>query len=441
MDIAQRFKRDLGYYLLVIIVPGGLNAALIPVLKRLLGAADFGKFSIKYSLLLFLVSAGVGWISQGVVRFRFVYGNQEKLLVSKIFRLCLIASFSIATVLYLGSRLFHDCSRALSFMMFTAFVLCAFQNVLISLAQANFLARFILISESVRTATFFVLGVLLLRLWPNFPQEALFFALNISYLISLILLMIRTKAGFAIAGIMKTGPAENAEFKMGGFFGYGLPLAFWFVLSYGMTYFDKIVLAKSIGYEAQGNYQSLFDLISKGVVYVLLPVTNALFPLFTKAFESGDKTGAFRLLKKLLFMELALVLLGAISYWPFGFKVLSWLLKVPPSPSYATAGFLAFLGAALWQMAMLLHKPLEMQKRTITMLKMNLVSFAIFGGTLVVVWILNSRNVQWYALPYLLGGITYALLCLVTIGRDKKNSLFGALLRLVFHKERSLKKQ
>src|ERR1700710_2764934 len=70
MSATARFKKDFSYYFLGIIVPGLLNAAMIPILKRLLGTENFGSYSLKYNFLLLLIATVFGGLCQGIIRFK-----------------------------------------------------------------------------------------------------------------------------------------------------------------------------------------------------------------------------------------------------------------------------------------------------------------------------------------------------------------------------------
>src|ERR1700712_2120301 len=70
MSATAKFKKDFGYYFIGIIVPGLLNAAMIPILKRLLGTENFGSFSLKYNFLLLLIATVFGGLCQGIIRFK-----------------------------------------------------------------------------------------------------------------------------------------------------------------------------------------------------------------------------------------------------------------------------------------------------------------------------------------------------------------------------------
>src|SRR6185312_6570257 len=69
MSIIKRFTKDYLNYLISIILPALINGIAVPVLKHLLGPANYGYFSIYYNGALLCTAISTGWIIQSIYRF------------------------------------------------------------------------------------------------------------------------------------------------------------------------------------------------------------------------------------------------------------------------------------------------------------------------------------------------------------------------------------
>ena len=295
MNVLDRFRKDFLYYFAGIIIPGLINAVSIPVLKNLLGDASFGKYSLYFSSYTLIAGSLVGWLCQSIIRFKAQH-SEPNFFFGKIIRLSLLITgvFSIASffmVWYWGSSVW------LSLLFSLALVSGGLQNIMISVSQANFLARITLFSESLRTLLYFISGVLLLTWSLNFFMEKLFIAVLLSYTVSLFLLIYKNK--IPVSTIIQPRPSAEI-FDLKKILVYGFPLALWFSCAYLITFIDKPYVAKSFGHAVQGNYQAIYDFIYRGATIVIAPILTASFPLMTHAFEHQSKTQLNKFLKKLL---------------------------------------------------------------------------------------------------------------------------------------------
>lgn len=273
-------------------------------------------------------------------------------------------------------------------------------------------------SEAVRTGTFFVCAILLLYLKWLPSIETLFLALNISYIISGSMLFLKNKLHKLL---WKPTPNRSTDiFKTSAVLQYGLPLALWYLISYLMLFLDKPLLATQLGHEVQGHYQALYELISKGAVLVLIPVTYALFPLLANAFESNDEEKGIRLLKKIILTELPIMASGLVCYWWFGFRLLQYILKVPDTFDYKVTGLLMLASTFIWQIGILVHKPFEMRKHTCMLLWCVLAALSVFLISFFVLKAITVKHVYCFTLPFLGASIVYVTACLIAMGHLKK---------------------
>lgn len=66
--LIKQFKKDYLPYLLGIIIPAGVSFVTIPLLKNILGPADFGVYTFYLSILLIINSSFSGGVTQSIIR-------------------------------------------------------------------------------------------------------------------------------------------------------------------------------------------------------------------------------------------------------------------------------------------------------------------------------------------------------------------------------------
>ncbi len=404
MSVLDRFKKDFFYYFAGIIVPGFINAVSIPILKNLLDDANFGQYSLYFNSFTLIVGSLVGWLCQSVIRFTTQY-NHPNFFFSKVTRLSLIITGAFSIVAF-GAVLYWSHSIMLSALFGIGLVSGGLQNVMIAVSQSNFLARTTLFSESLRTLLYFLTGVLLLLWSRNYFMEKLFISILFSYTVSFCFLIYKNKIPFS--EIAQPEPSDEI-FDLKKILAYGLPLALWFSCSSLITFIDKPYIAKSFGHAVQGNYQAIYDFIYRGTTIVLAPILTASFPLMTHAFEHQSKTELNRFLKKLLLLESGGLIFAVLAYCLGGYRFLKYILHLPDDSSYFWVGLFILLSAFIWQLGMLLHKPLEFQKKTRLMLFNNLAAFSVTYLLILIIYHFRL-NYMYYALGVLTGSVVYALL-------------------------------
>lgn len=425
MEVGRRFSKDLVYYAVGIALPGIVNAASIPVLKWMLGATGFGFYSIRQGFMLLLTTGAIGWLCQSVIRFRYRHPEQaSEAYNGQMLRMAAGILAIAASLVLLLYRWWVPDSWLLVGLFATAFLLCGFQNLILAITQANFNAKHTVYSEALRTVSFLGFGVLFIWMRPGYATEMLFAALIVSYLLSISLLLhigrLRISKLFSrsVPGSATKGPTDRREI-----FQYGLPLAYWFLISFILSYADKLALAGLLGYESQGHYQAMHDLISRGVSFLMLPVVYALYPVMSKAFESQAESKAMALLKKIVLLELLFLVLALAAYWLFGFRLVAWLLKVPVDPNFFHTGWLMLATGILWQMNMLLHKPFEMRYNTRLMALFVSAALVVYGCSLYLVYRTRPAEVYVFTLPFLAATLTYMSACIWQLSSHKRRML------------------
>lgn len=410
MAITNRFKKDFGYYLLGVIIPGLLNAAIIPIIKHLLGTEIFGAYSLKFNFLLLLMATLIGGICQGVIRFKVDAENNITDFYKQVFSIFRYLLIPVVTICFLIFYFYLHQTFLLSLVFACCIIGGSLQNVLMAISQANFHSKFIMLSEGIRAFAFVVLSIIVLSIIKSYPQEILFSCLFISYAISDV--MMARKNNLPFTYLIRVLKPEINNFDKKAFLFYGLPFSLCASIYYLFTYLDKPLLAHDFGLTIQGNYQAMFDIIFRGITGIMSPFPIAALPILTHAYQQGNSKNAFGLLQKLIIVQIAIMLIGAVFYWFWGFNILANILAVPTILDFKISGLIMALACMVWQIGLLNQKPYELAKRIDLMLKNILVCLIIY---LIIFVIIRSSHVSffyYYSLPFLISGIFYNILCL-----------------------------
>jgi len=419
MDLFLKFKKDYFNYLISIILPALISGISIPLFKHVLGASGYGNFSLWFNAVLILTSTLSGWISQSIILFypssnnKRSFSNKALLLSLRTQLLFLVPCFLIVWLIS-GDVFF-------AFLFSIALIFTSLQFSVLPIIQSGFLSRKIIFSELIRIVSYVGFALLLLKFSGLKNLYSLFIAIIIAYAFSLLYLLRQSSRFFENIELGRITKKELIElFRK--FFSYGAPLSLWFVFSYLLSYTDKLFILKNFGGEVQGNYQAIFDLLSKSIILIISPVVTSLFPILTSAYTSGNKNEIRNLLKKLIFYEAGGFALVSLLYWLFGADVLFIILKIPDTIIFKWMGFIVISATFTWQIAILVQKRFELKLRSLYLLSMVMIAF--FVQIIFYIIFKNYNNPLLYPLGYLLATIIYLFLIsvseLVTISKSIK---------------------
>lgn len=419
ISLLKNFKKDYFNYLISIILPAFISSLSIPVFKNILGAENYGRFSIWFNAILIVTAVLSGWIAQSIIRFfpasnnKYSFSRKAIILSLKTQILFFLPVFLLA--LYISQN-------------FLLALLSAFISVTISLQftilpiiQSGFLSKKIISSEIIRVSTYVGGAILLLKLSNLSYLNSLFIAILTSYLFSLVFLLIKAFQFLKTNDVNEQNSDKILTFKK--FFKYGGPLSLWFLFVYLTSYIDKIFMLKYLGGETQGNYQALFDLLYRGLTIMMSPIVTSLFPILTAAYESSNSKDIRKFLKKIISYELVAFFGITVSYWLFGSQLLFLILKIPDTFTFKLMGFLIICGTFIWQLAVLAQKRFELKLKSFFLFIS--VGFALLIQFLFYLFFKNADTPLIYPLGFVLSGFIYLVIISFSELRSFSSSLFS----------------
>lgn len=405
MDLFLKFKKDYFNYLISIILPALITGISIPVFKHLLGAKGYGNFSIWYNAILIITAILSGWIIQSVLLFypasvnKRIFSRNALLLTARTQMIFFIPV--LLGVWYLSNDFL------LAILCSMVLLVTSIQFSILPVIQSSFLSKKIISSEIIRVVSYVTCAILLLKLSGFSYLYSLFIAVIASYFLSLFYLIKQARIFFKNqeAGYNENPGIRNLFRK---FFNYGAPLSMWFVFSYLLSYIDKLFMLKHFGGEVQGNYQAIFDLLSKSITLMISPIVTSLFPILTSAYVSGNNSEIRKLLKKIILYEMGAFLITSILYWWFGATLVLSILKAPNTFTFRVMGFIVIAGTFTWQIAILVQKRFELKLKSLYLLMMVIIAFA--SQVIFYLVFKNYNNQILYPLGFLFSAIVYLFL-------------------------------
>ncbi|UAY52252.1 lipopolysaccharide biosynthesis protein [Ferruginibacter albus] len=372
MDIFSRFKKDYLNYLLSIILPALITGAFIPILKRTLGAELYGQYAIFFYAALLCSSILSGWLVQSVLLFYNFYQDKE-LFVRNVFKffwksqLIILLPMIITVFIFTGSLI--D-----SFLFFLITLVCSLQSVGLSIIQISKKSAKNIYSELIRSVLYLIAWLLFYFVLGINNLYVLYSCIIVSYTVSIAYIYKQINVPVFLQA--KTEMGEQKElFKK--FLDYGGPFSLWYIFSYLLSYIDKIFILKTFGAEMQGNYQAIFDMLSKTIVLALSPILTTLFPLLAEAYTLNQKETIKKTLYRIILLELILMVACCVCYWLFGATILFSILKIPSIILYKQMGLIVILGTFVFQIAMVAHKYFELKRMSKLLLSIVILAFVI----------------------------------------------------------------
>jgi O-antigen/teichoic acid export membrane protein len=380
--------------------PGLLTLASIPLWVNSFGASNYGLFSLYWTASLIGTSLTLGWLNQAILRQTGTEGASYEALPWRTRWLveagpaCTVVPLAIVTwPLWEG----HEDRWTFLLSSLVGLLINGRYAVRQTISQRDARATPYAVAETVRVAVALMLSLTLAASGLVAPWSLV--AANSAGMLLALTILIRSERRMA-CGLVKMrvkGPL------LGAFWRFGWPLSLWLACSSSMMYLDRLVISHLYGLEKAGDYAAAADLVVRGMGMVAAPVIMFLHPAFMRAWNTRDRGAALAIWRRMTsFLALGVGLTGAIillAYAAFSGSVLD------NPPSIATFAAL-IVGGIVWQMALMLHKPLEASGRTLTMLG------ALIGSLLVTLTadlLLAPRlGLLGVALGFMSGALCYA---------------------------------
>lgn len=147
-------------------------------------------------------------------------------------------------------------------------------------------------------------------------------------------------------------------------FSFGFPIAIWLLLSTALQFSDRWILGVRVGADVAAEYATSYDLLARGGTAILAPVVLAAHPLIMLAANRKGDPDYAPILRAALRTASGLTIAciaGAVLFSFIGASL------APAANDGMLLSILLVVSGCAWQIAQLLHKPFEVERRTAQM--------------------------------------------------------------------------
>jgi O-antigen/teichoic acid export membrane protein len=400
-EMLRRLTRDSGVYLAGKAVPAGLGLLTVLLLVRLFGREVYGRYSVVLAISLLVSALTSGWLIQGILRFYPGSPTSARGVLTDTVTRIGIAAIGVGAVLTMVILALTPTVPWIDGVLGIAVFVGAFRlSLWYGYAQADLQPRLRVQAEFMKAAI--ALSIPLIAWfagWRTVPA-----------------LLVGAGLGYALPTIFlaRHHPWASKQFDRDvliRLWTYGWPLGIWFAMAQVFAASDRYVVAFFLGYEDAGTYAAVYDLVAKTFAVGLMPVLLAAHPLLMQAWNRGHYRGAKILLLRSMLYHTALALLGVVVAWVLAPTLIRLMFGTVDQEAIRLVVPIA-IGASLWLMALLVHKPLEMASRTRIMLVNVLVCASInLGANL---YLIPRFGYVAAAYTTILGAVIYYGLSVVT---------------------------
>ena len=354
------------------VVPGFMGLISVPVFIRMIGLDQYGRFAVAVPILLAVGGASSGWLAQGILRFHPVAGDSRgrEFVFDRAVKVSTLATVLVTfVVLALVLVVLHPS-------LFTALVSLAFcfSFVMYTVTLARFQARLqpiiVLRREIIRSVGSFVIPVALILIMGRRQFELVLLGQAIAYSIAFLL---RSRwlghtgepAGDICDALSPEAATASETIRQLWRFGWAVGL--WLLLSQGLPVIDRWTIQKFASYSSAGVYASLYEVAIRSFSFLVFPLTQAAHPRIMRAWNEGEFAASYGIIRYSVRTQLV-IFAAAFGCVFFAAHRITRLILGFDDPIAARMLPVLFVGGFLWQLALLLHKPLEIEQRTGAML-------------------------------------------------------------------------
>ena len=376
-DHALLIKDSLKYSVTKII-PGVMGLIAVIVFIRMIGAEEYGKYSVQLSFLMACSAFTVGWLNQSTLRYYSKYQNDQQL--PQVFFIGLVFSLLLGSlILVIGSLVTINSQKfPLTNIGLALFLALCFFQFLSTVLRAQLRPNVVIIVTALQSILGIVLPLLLLWvLGPN--HKYLLLGLAGSYIALPLVFSVFNIGRLKIFWLSANDNRHQYKLILSEFFRYGFPLSLWFGVSLSLPFFDRFFIEYFYGFENTGIYASFTDLVIRIFSILVFPLTLAAHPRIMSAWNNNNQSAAITIWRKALQYQLGIFIILMATVMIFTDQIFSLLMVALPelNISYSYLLMPILIGGFLWQFALLCHKPLEMDQRTKLMVVLMLAALCV----------------------------------------------------------------
>ena len=350
--------RDTLYYSISKIIPGIAGLISVVLFFRLIGAEEYGKYSIMFSFANLIAAFSFGWLNQSILRYRSTFTSRIKIL-SPISLGYIIGIISIIIFVNIISILQVSIIFSKQHVIFLSLSIGIF-NIVKSTFQSEEQPNKVILITSFQSILMIISSIIILNTYDN-SAEGLILGISFGYLIPIL-----PYSKLFTSNII----AKKNIKKIKSFFNYGAPLSIWLGISLSLNFLDRYFIEYYYGPSLMGSYAGFSEFIIKIFSIFIFPITLAVHPILMNNWNKNKNIYEFfiKIFKaSTIQIIICLIMLVPLYLYMDYFFYLIQIMIPGLDNSMKEIMIPLFIGGFLWQLALVLHKPLEIEERTLVM--------------------------------------------------------------------------
>ncbi len=397
VNITDKFIEDFSRYVIGSLIPALVGVVSVIILTRAFAPRLYGQYSLAMVFVTIISTVSAGWIGQSILRLESELDNN--LLISSSI-ISLISSNAILVTV------------GMFFYVLVPFESSSYRWLFISGGVLIISRSVFMVTKSILQARLDSRSVTILRVSRSIGR--LLFGLPLAIII------IKHPAGWmlgaAIAAIVSASSIGIFTIKcwrisihpdtIRRMVSFGFPMIGWLLGFTMLTFIDRLLLEYFLNSRIVGLYTANYDIANKALPLALAPIIQASHPIIMNKW-SGDNVSEVQstiteMTRYFLIVGLPATVLVAMSS-----EQLSGILLDDRYHGGHNIIAIIAISILLWQMAMLVHKGLEVKEKTNTMLIGVLL--ATVSNILLNIVLIPKQGYQGAAIATLLSFLIYLI--------------------------------
>ena len=392
-------------YSLTKVLPGIVGLISVILIIKIIGTEEYGKYSIVYSFILTLTAFCGGWLNQALLRY--YPGNKHIKKIENQAIFCLFIS-AVAGILILlgiyiikGGSFFQDTNILLVIFFFIAVLLYQFQ---ISIYRSQIRPNMVVLITSIQSILSLIMPLFFIYYF-NSDVKYIIIGLTIAYLGSSI-----KNIFFKISSLKYIFTyQQKSNSILYELFKFGWPLSIWLTISLALQFFDRFFINYYFDDNLTGIFAGFYDLVVRIFSILIFPITMALHPRMMSLWNESNHFDAISIWKIAILIQI-LIFVFIYTIVQLFFEEISnsllWLFS-DLNPQYFHLLIPLLIGGFIWQFALLIHKPIELNKSTHLMLIS--IAFALIVNLVGNIIFLPKYGLIATAYTFILSGTVYII--------------------------------
>jgi O-antigen/teichoic acid export membrane protein len=377
VDLSRgRIARAMAVYVPGAIVPALLSFASISIFSRMVSTEAYGRYSLVLNAAGLTILLSTQWIEQAIQRFFPTAADtpsRERLKVASIgaVGMALLALLAVGAIV--APFVLRSGANALKPFLLPAaiyIIVSCLWNMAASIMLANLeskpYVKYKLLLAVLQFST--KLGLLLLFLAGDSSALLWGSVIAMGLLLPFTWHSIRLPRVPALLTQVRQ-PSLKAD--IASFASYGIPLSGWYAAGMLLSVGDRYVIQFFRGAGAVGVYAANYQLIEGISNLVFAPFLLAIHPYIISYWRHKSREETAHLLGQIVELFLLVGIVGCGLVWVFA-RQMSLLLDAPYHEGFIILPWV-FGGVFLWNLGLLVHKPLEFEKKTLMMFAFGII--------------------------------------------------------------------